>query len=485
MHHLLLPCLMLLLGIAVVLWLWPGKVLRAVTVLVRKVQRPVLVVRDRVAAHHLLVRGSAGGFFSDRPASTVASAVLSRRKFDNMNSAPYGPLWRTMRRNLTSDVFHPQHLHRYASARRRALSRLLEDLRQQCRNGGVVLAAESIRTAMFGLLVEMTFGQGVDEGLIRAMSKAMSDLVKFFPELRIISKLPIFIAKIYYRERWTKLVTLRRNQEQMYLPLIKARRERRAHNNHSGEPTAYVDTLIDLQVEGDGRSLADGELVGMCSEFLGAGTDAVATELQWIMAELVKNPDMQEAIRREMDDVVGAEAEEVGQDVLGKLEYLNAVVMEGLRLHPAVHTIFREVTKRDHVLLEGRRLRTGTVVVFPLASPALDKTAWADPKEFKPQRFMGSGGGENTSLLAGAGSAGEIRMMPFGAGRRMCPGMGVAMLHMAYFMANILREFEWKDPEGELAVDLKPHGRNEGFFTVMKRPLRANLVLRRQDKHKT
>ena len=87
--------------------------------------------------------------------------------------------------------------------------------------------------------------------------------------------------------------------------------------------------------------------------------------------------------------------------------------------------------------------------------------------------------------MAGAGSAGEIRMMPFGAGRRMCPGMGVAMLHMAYFMANILREFEWKDPEGEFAVDLKPHGRNEGFFTVMKHPLRSNLVLRREKKHKT
>lgn len=115
-----------------------------------------------------------------------------------------------------------------------------------------------------------------------------------------------------------------------------------------------------------------------------------------------------------------------------------------------------------------------------MGGPALDNTAWDDPKEFEPERFMASGGGESMSLLVGAGSAGEIRMMPFGAGRRMCPGMGVAMLHMVYVIANLVREFEWKDPEGELAVDLKPHGQTQGLFTVMERPLRAHLVLRRE-----
>jgi len=64
-------------------------------------------------------------------------------------------------------------------------------------------------------------------------------------------------------------------------------------------------------------------------------------------------------------------------------------------------------------------------------------------------------------------------MMPFGAGRRMCPGMGVAVLHLGYFVANLVREFEWAEAEGELAVDLRPH---LGFFTVMKRPLRARLT---------
>lgn len=318
MHELLFSLLPLMLVILIVILLHapqaPSKLMHTVrSVLVRRLSQPVVVVRDRVTAHHLLVRGSAGGFFSDRPASTVASAVLSRRRYHNLNSAPYGPLWRAIRRNITSDVLHPLRLHRYASARRRALLGLVSDLSQQrkSRPNGVVLAAESIRSAMFGLLANMCFGDGVDEERIRAMADAQNDLVQLFPELRVFSKLPGGIARIMYRERWNKLVTLRQKQEEMYLPLIDARRGRR---HHSGEPPAYVDTLIGLRVPGEhsqacsggkGRTrrrvLEDGELVGMCSEFLGAGTEAVAAELQWIMAHLLKCPDMQAGGRPERD----------------------------------------------------------------------------------------------------------------------------------------------------------------------------------------
>ena len=172
-----------------------------------------------------------------------------------------------------------------------------EQLQQQ--QPGVVLAAESIRTAMFGLLTTMCFGDGVDADLIRAMADAQHDLVQFFPELRVFAKLPA-IARLIHRQRWSKLVALRRKQEEMYLPLIHARRSRQ---RQSGETPAYVDTLMDLRVPDDHnkrrrpRRLTDGELVGMCSEFLGAGTETVAAALQWIMANLVKRPHMQEAVQ--------------------------------------------------------------------------------------------------------------------------------------------------------------------------------------------
>ncbi|XP_039822874.1 cytochrome P450 89A9-like [Panicum virgatum] len=125
--------------------------------------RPDVYVTDRFAAHRLLVRGAAaGGAFSDCPPSIVPSAVLSRRRHYNINSAPYGPLWRAVCRNLTVKILHPSRLRRYA--RRRALGDLVADLDRQrsSGSGGVVLAAESLGEAMFGLLAAMCFGGGVD-----------------------------------------------------------------------------------------------------------------------------------------------------------------------------------------------------------------------------------------------------------------------------------------------------------------------------------
>lgn len=122
----------------------------------------------------------------------------------------------------------------------------------------------------------------------------------------------------------------------------------------------------------------------MCSEFLGAGTETVAAALQWIMANLVKRPHMQEAVRREIDAAVDAGAEEVGEEVLGKLDYLNAVVMEVLRLYPTATLVLRQVSGQDNIIHDGQRIPTGTNVVFPLKSLAQDKAAWVDPDEFKP-----------------------------------------------------------------------------------------------------
>jgi cytochrome P450 len=222
------------------------------------------------------------------------------------------------------------------------------------------------------------------------------------------------------------------------------------------------------------RSLSDGELVGMCSEFLGAGTETTASALQWTMANLVKRPHIQEAVRREIDAVVAADAEEVSEDVVGKLEYLNAVIMEALRLHPPTSWVFRQVMEEDHVVHDGQRLTAGTKVYFPLAALARDTTAWDAPDEFNPQRFLACKRDEE--LVGAVPVRSNVKMMPFGGGRRMCPGKATAMLHISYFTSNLVREFQWMEAEGELAVDLQPQVE---FFTVMKRPLRAHLQLRR------
>lgn len=457
-------------------------VLASVLSAVWKPQPAIILVTDLATAHRLLVRGaSAGsGSFSNLPPSISPSAILSRRRYQNITSAPYGHYWRAMRHNLTSGILHPARLHRYAAARRRAVRGLVYDLAEQRRMSGAVQAGKSIHYAMFSLVAAMCFGDGLDGGRVRAMADEQRDLVKSLDAALVFADAKFLaVTRLIYRKQWKKLAAVRQKQEETFLPLIDSRR------GQSSEPPAYVDTLIDLEVPDDGgpalasnarrrRRLSDGELVGMCSEFLGAGTETTASALQWTMANLVKRPHLQEAVRREIDAAVAADAEEVGEDALGKLEYLNAVIMEALRLHPPTSWVFRQVMEEDHVVHNGQRIPAGTKVFFQLGALARDSAAWDDPDEFKPERFLACSKGEQL-IFAEAAGGGDIKMMPFGGGRRMCPARDIAMLHIRYFAANLVREFHWREAEGDLAVDLQPQA--ELIFSVMKRPLRAHLDL--------
>ncbi|KAL6269764.1 hypothetical protein ACE6H2_026675 [Prunus campanulata] len=100
---------------------------------------------------------------------------------------------------------------------------------------------------------------------------------------------------------------------------------------------------------------------------------------------------------------------------------------------------------------------------------------WEDPMAFKPERFLGGGdcgGAEEGFDLTGSR---EIKMMPFGAGRRIFPGSGLAVLHLKYFVANLVWKFEWRAVE-EDDVDLSDE---QEFTVVMKNPLQAHLKRRR------
>ncbi|XP_034593213.1 cytochrome P450 89A2 [Setaria viridis] len=112
---------------------------------------------------------------------------------------------------------------------------------------------------------------------------------------------------------------------------------------------------------------------------------------------------------------------------------------------------------------------TGLRVHFMLGDIGRDGKTWKGPHEFRPERFMPGGEAEDVGPLPGPK---EIKMMPFGAGRRFCLGMGLGMLHVKLFLAALVREFDWAPPAGE-TVDLTEW---DGFFKTMSKPLRATIT---------
>ncbi|CAN6338406.1 unnamed protein product [Urochloa humidicola] len=99
-----------------------------------------------------------------------------------------------------------------------------------------------------------------------------------------------------------------------------------------------------------------------------------------------------------------------------------------------------------------------------------DGNQWTEPMEFLPERFLEGGDGVGVDMTGTR----EIRMMPFGTGWRICPGLAIAMLHLEYFVANMVREVKWEEVPG-LKVEF---AEKQEFTTVMKKPLRPRLVPR-------
>ncbi|KAK3415522.1 hypothetical protein EUGRSUZ_H01146 [Eucalyptus grandis] len=289
-------------------------------------------------------------------------------------------------------------------------------------------------------------------------------------------------TRLVLRKRWEEVYELRECRKRVLIPLIRARLKAKQEqlskakedgNDGNGDwMVPYVDTLLDLELPEEKRKLEEDQIVNLCWEFLGAGTDTTSTALQWIMANLVKYPEIQERLYDEIKSVVGQGAEQVKEEDLERMAYLKAVVLEGLRRHPPAHFVLPHAVKED-AELGGYTIPKDAIINFMVAEMGWNAEIWEDPMAFKPERFLNSAGGVEARGFDITGSR-EIKMMPFGVGRRICPASGFAMLHLEYFVANLVWLFKWRTVAGE-EVDLSE---KQEITTVMKNPLRAQISSR-------
>nr|ALG05124.1 cytochrome P450 [Sinopodophyllum hexandrum] len=434
-------------------------------------RKAIFIITPELAHQALIHQGSA---FADRPPAAPTSKIISSNQH-SISSASYGPVWRVLRRNLSSEILHPSRVKAFSHGRKWVLDVLIQNLRSESGSDPdtrPVFVLLHFQYAMFCLLVFMCYGEKYDDKVIREIQRVQKSQLLSFAKFAILNLLPK-LGKILFRKKWAEFNKIHQDHVGVLLPLIKARQEKKLHHvkhatdENLGNVTAYVDTLFDLTLSEDGgRKLTDDEMVSLCSEFLNGGTDTTSTALQWIIAELVKNQDIQLKLFNQVKEVVSPDGE-IKEEDLEKLPYLRAVVLEGLRRHPPGHFVLPHRVTQD-VELDGYLIPKHASVNFFVAEIGLNPKVWEDPMEFRPERFLGDKEGFDVT-----GSR-EIKMMPFGAGRRICPGWGLALLHLEYFLANLVMNFMWTVEDG-CEVDLSE---KQEFTTVMKNPLKACITPR-------
>ena len=178
------------------------------------------------------------------------------------------------------------------------------------------------------------------------------------------------------------------------------------------------------------------------------GTDTVAVLIEWIMARLVLHPTVQGRVHEELDEVVGRSREVIESDI-PSLVYLTAVIKEVLRLHPPGPLLSWARLAIQDTTVDGHHVPAGTTAMVDMWAIARDPNVWPDPDHFDPTRFLTSDPALEFSVLGS-----DLRLAPFGSGRRVCPGKALGLATVTFWVASLLHEFEWVTPAYDVAVNL-------------------------------
>ncbi|KAH9783202.1 cytochrome P450 71A24 [Citrus sinensis] len=207
----------------------------------------------------------------------------------------------------------------------------------------------------------------------------------------------------------------------------------------------FVDVLLWIQKENMiDFPMERATIKAIILNMFGAGTDTTYTALEWTMTEILRHPKILEKLQNEFRRIVGDNKSDITDDDLGKMHYLKAVFKETLRFHPPVPLLLpRQSTQA--VKIKGYDIPEGTQVHINYGMIAKDPVLWDRAEEYWPERFL------NSSVNFLGNSA---QFIPFGGGRRGCPGMEFAMRVYELTLTNLLNEFDWSLPCGEREENL-------------------------------
>ncbi|XP_028768426.1 cytochrome P450 77A3 [Neltuma alba] len=422
--------------------------------------RTMIILTDAKLAHQALIEK--GQVYATRPPENPTRNIFSANKF-TVNAAVYGPVWRSLRRNMVQNMLSSSRIKEFRSVRDNAMDRLISRLKAEAEaNDGVVWVLKNARFAVFCILVAMCFGFEMDEETIEKIDQVMkSVLITLHP--RIDDYFPILSP--FFSEQRKKALSVRKEQIEFLAPIIEQRRRaiQNPGSDHTATSFSYLDTLFDLKVEGRKSGPNNAELVSLCSEFLNGGTDTTATAVEWGIARLIANPQIQQKLFDEITHTVGSK--KVDEKDVEKMPYLQAVVKEILRKHPPTFfTLTHAVT--EPTTLAGYDIPIDANIEIFTPAIGEDPKLWSNPEKFDPDRFVT--GGEDADITG----VSEVKMIPFGAGRRICPGLGMGTVHIHLMMARMVQEFVWEAYPPGKKVDFT--GKLE-FTVVMKESIRAKI----------
>ncbi|OEL23543.1 Isoflavone 2'-hydroxylase [Dichanthelium oligosanthes] len=380
--------------------------------------------------------------FANRP--RLPSGRHLSNGYTTLGSSSYGPNWSNLRRIATVDVFSSHRLLLSADVRAGEVRDMARRLFKAAAAPSGAPARADVKARAFELalntVARMVAGKryyGDDAGLATEEAERFRAMVREYFAMHGASNLQDFVPVL-------ALVDIG-GVNKRAIRLSKARNEwaQRLIDNHRAaagreQGKTMVGDLLEKQAS-DPEAYSDKVIRALCLSILQAGTDTSSAAIEWGMALLLNHPAAMAKARAEIDEVVGT-SRLVEEADLPNLPYLRCIITETLRLHPVGPLLIAPHESSSDSSVGGYDIPAGTMLLINVHAMHRDARVWEEPERFSPERFEG-------------GRSDGKWMLPFGMGRRRCPGEGLAVKMVGLALGTLVQCFEWRRV-GDEEVDM-------------------------------
>ncbi|XP_020266929.1 cytochrome P450 93A3-like [Asparagus officinalis] len=398
--------------------------------------------------------------FSDKPPSKVAS-YLTYGSAD-FAFAPYSSYWRYMKKLTMTQLLGGQTLEQLLPVRRQEIIRLMKKLFEISEKGEDINMSAELSKLTNNVICRMAMSRTCTKNDFEA--EEARKIVEEMTELAGKFNLADFVGfckNLDFQGFDKRLEDLLKRFDKMMEGIMKEKQEERQKERDTSQEIAkdLLDIMLDIASDDDAEmKLTRENIKAFIQNVFVGGTDTSATTIVWALAELINQPTILWKARDEINTVVGMNRL-VKESDIPNLPYLQAVVKETLRLHPAIPMIIRE--SNEHCKINGYDIPAKTRLLVNVWAIGRDPNHWSKPLDFKPERFIEIGKGLDVRGQ-------HFHLLPFGSGRRGCPGTTLALQVTQPMLAAMIQCFDWKVNNGHGMVDMTE---GPGFTLPRAKPL--------------
>ncbi|KAM3357110.1 geraniol 8-hydroxylase-like [Capsicum galapagoense] len=373
---------------------------------------------------------------------------------------PVCPQWQTLKTFLNTKIFSSNRLDANQHLRSQKVKELIAYCEKCSQEGEALNVRQVAYKTNLNLLSNTLFSKDLADPFSDSKVELNDVLWRIMHEVGKINLVDFFpiLAKI-------DLQGIRRQSNihfgkffELFDGLINERLEEK--RRRCSEKSDILEVILNHSAENP-KGIDHNHIKSMFLDLISAGTDTTITTLEWAMAEILRHPEIMNKAQAELAEVVG-KGKPIEEADVSRLPYLQYIVKETLRIHPPATLLIPRQVDQD-VELYDYIIPKGTLVLVNVWEIGRDPMFWKDPLVFRPERFQ--------SLELDVRGK-DFELIPFGAGRRICPGMPLALRMVQVMLGSMLNSFNWK-----LDADIEPQDldmeEKSGFITPKAIPLRA------------